>query len=251
MPGTPATPLAYPRASCAQVHGVAPHKTARRAPWAVLYATIGMAMAVLAVVTRLVMVRGAADCGLRCPQPPPPRPVAPLQPAVRPLRSPLEYTSGALGFTVDYPSWAPPSAQDAQSVSWEGQLKTDNSEYFIKVQAEAANGRTSQQLVRALQQNVMNGATLVFTIGGAELGYDGGSGNVYDGTLSPQGGQQVHERAIIEAAIRDGVAVELVAMSNYKPDANDHPSPASLEPFVEGFADLEGNTVTWKDEQPL
>lgn len=247
----PARSTPYAQATQAQVHAVTPHKTARRTPWALLFGVIGASMAVLAVVAKLVMVQGAATCTVSCPQPPPPAPPAPLLPAGPPLRSPAEFTSSALGFTLDYPQGVQPAAQDAQSVTWEGQLTSDGSTFYIKFQGAAANNQTPQQLVQALQQSALNGATVVFPIGGSELGYVGGYGNIYDATLSPQGGQQLHVRAIIEAAVRNGVAIEAVTISQYKADANEHPSPASLEPAIEQFADLVGNTVTWQGEQPL
>src|SRR6185437_8426658 len=92
------------------------------------------------------------------------------------------------------------------------------------------------------------GASPVFTITGAELGSTAGYGQVYDFTTSPQGGQQQHLRLVVEAAIRDGVAVEMMAASLFIPDQNEHPSPAQMEPRVESLADQVGNTVVWRGE---
>ena len=91
----------------------------------------------------------------------------------------------------------------------------------------------------------------MFNIIGAELGSTDGYGNVYDLTVTPQGGQQAHLRVVVEVAIRDGVAIESIAESNFTADQNEHPSPAQMEPAIESIMDSIGNTVTWKDETPI
>ncbi len=122
---------------------------------------------------------------------------------------------------------------------------------YIRIDGELIGARTAQQVVQTLQQNVLNGATAEFGVDGAEIGYSAGFGNVYDCMLSPPGGQLTHVRAIVEAAIRDGVAVSLVAVSPFTADQNHIPAPAQLVPTVEWAADVLGNAVAWKNEQPL
>jgi hypothetical protein len=234
----------------AQARQSAPHKTAGGVPWAVLAALIGATMVALAVVSQLVLTQGAKNCGVSCPHPHPPQPV-PLVPSGPPLPAQSAYTSSTYGFRLEYPAEVSPSQSDAQSVSWSGSLRSDGSQYAFQFQAEPANGRTAEQIVDALQQSKASSATVVFNIIGAELGSTDGYGNVYDLTVTPQGGQQVHLRIVVEAAIRNGVAVELLAESNFVADQNEHPSPAQMEPAIESITDSIGNTVTWKDENPI
>ncbi len=161
------------------------------------------------------------------------------------------YTSSAFGFTVDYPADAAPSSEDAQSVQWSNEGRGSNGPWGIELSGETANGRTPAQIVDALQQSQFSGAILAFNISGAEIGYADGYGNVYDVVVAPVGGQQQHERVLIEAAIRDGIAVDLVAFSDFTPDKNYHPSPAQLLPAIEFSADLFANSVTWQGEPQL
>ena len=237
---------AFQRASQAQVWGGTPHKTRQGRPWALIAATFGVAMAVLAIVSRLIVPGSSPVCRFGCP-PGPPKPLAPAGP---PLAQPEPtYTSSALGFSVAYlPNLAPQT--DAQSALW--QLQNGSGVQFtIEIQGEAANGRTPQQLVDALQQKIANGATLVYNITGAELGYMSGYGNVYDLHASPAGGQAEEDRYIVEAAVQNGVAVELWAESILTQDTSDHPSPAELLPDAEYLSDTFGNTVLWQGEKPI
>jgi hypothetical protein len=161
------------------------------------------------------------------------------------------YTSSAFGFSVDYPSYAQPSAQDAQSVTWSISGQNGKGDAVITLQGEASGGRSPQQVVSDVQAKAFSAATVAYTIPGAEVGYMDGYGTVYDLLLSPQGGQQVHERVVIEAAIRDDVAVDLIAYSPFTPDQNEHPAPAQLNPEIETAADIFANSVTWPGELPL
>ena len=242
---------AFPRAQSAQTLQAVPHKTGGGLPWSLLAAGVGVVMVVLAITSQLIMSHGAANCGVHCPQPPPPQPPPALGPSGPPLPAQTAYTSSAFGYRLEYSPNLSPSQQDAQSVTWTGTIPSDGSQFEFLFQGEAANGRTAQQLVDALQQSKASGATVVFNITGAELGSTAGYGNVYDLTVTPQGGQQAHLRLVVEAAIRDGVAVELFAISNFTADQNSHPSPAQLEPAIQSIADSLGNTVTWKDETPI
>jgi len=249
-PQAPAAPT-FPAATQAQVAHMAPHKAGRRMPWGALVAVVGVAAVALAVVSQAVIQRPAPPCGVSCP-PSPPRPAAPpLGPAGPPLPPSHRYTSSAAGFSLEYPDFLSPSTNDSQTIGWSGQLN-DGSSFQISVHGEAANGRSPQQLVQALQQSQLGGnATLVFTIPDAALGYTLGSGAVYDVLVSPQGGQQQDTRVIIEVTVRNSTAVEMIAVSPFAPDKNSHAVPAQLEPAVENIADTLGNTVTWAGEPPL
>ncbi|HVC80221.1 MAG TPA: zinc ribbon domain-containing protein [Chloroflexota bacterium] len=244
-------PVVFSPAAPAHVLAATPRKAGRGLPWAVVAAALGITMALLAAVSQAVMSHGAATCGVSCQPPPPPRPQPPLGPSGPPLPSSHRYTSATYGYSVDYPEGFDPSGSDGQAVGWSYTLNSDSSSFEIKIQGEAANGRTPQQLVQSVQQSFMSGASPVFTITGAELGSTAGYGQVYDFTTSPQGGQQQHLRLVVEAAIRDGVAVEMIAASLFIPDQNEHPSPAQMEPRVESLADQVGNTVVWRSEPAL
>ncbi len=250
-PQAPAAPT-FLAATQAQVTHMAPHKAGRRTSWGALVAVVGVAAVALAVVSQIVIQRPAPPCGVSCPPPPPPRPPAPpLGPVGPPLPPSHLYTSSAAGFSLEYPDFLSPSTNDSQTIGWSGQLN-DGSSFQIVMRGEAANGRSPQQLVQALQQSQLGGnATLVFPIPDAALGYTLGSGTVYDVLVSPQGGQQQDTRVIIEAAVRNGAAVEMLAVSPFTPDKGSHAVPPQLEPAVEQWADMLGNTVTWAGETQL
>ena len=167
------------------------------------------------------------------------------------MAPPARYVSSTFGFAVEYPLTAQPASQDSQSVQWTGNGQEGSGPWGIKLQGEMANGRTPQQLVDALQQSTFAGATVVFNITGATIGYTDAYGNIYDQIISPQGGLLRHERLLIEAAVRNGIAVELVAYSDFAPDQSFHPEPAQMVSWVEGYGDIFGNSVTWRNEPPL
>ncbi len=242
-------PVAFPRATPGSVLETTPRKVGRGLPWAAVVAVLGIAMVGLAGISQVVMSHGASPCGVRCLPPPPPLP--PLGPSGPPLPPVHRYTSSTYGFSVDYPDGLSPSSADAQTVNWSYNLNSDNSSFIIQIQGEAANGRTPLQIVQSVQQKDLAGAAPVFTITGAELGSTLGYGQIYDLTTSPQGGQQQHLHVVIEAAIRNGVAVEVIGESLFLPDRNDHPSPAQMEPAVERWVDMFGNTVVWQGEPAL
>ena len=258
-PAAPQTPAyaavpqapAFPAATQAQIARMAPHKAGHRTPWGALVAVAGVVAVILAVASQAVIQRPGPPCGINC-QPPPPRPPAPpLGPAGPPLPPSQRYTSSATGFSLEYFDVMKPSTNDSQTIGWSGQLNNGSS-FQISVHGEAANGRSPQQLVQALQQSQLGGnATLVFPIPDAALGYTLGSGAVYDVLVSPQGGQQQDTRVIIEAAVRNGAAVEMLAVSPFTPDKGSHAVPPQLEPAVEQWADMLGNTVTWAGETQL
>lgn len=236
----------FPRAAQAQAWSGTPHKTGRKLPWALLVAIVGLAAAVLAVVAQLTMQQPIRACGVSCPPPTPPAP--PLVPSGPPLPAPATFVSSALGFSVEYPPRLAPTT-DAQSADW--QLQANGDQFEIKIQGEAASGRTPQQITEALQQNGYGSASLVYTINGAELGYQSGYGNIYDAKISPAGGQPEELHVLIEVAVQNDVAVELIASSAFTPDKNDHAQPAQMVPSAVWDADAFGNSVLWKGGTPM
>ncbi len=223
-----------------------PRKTGYRQPvWPILVAVIGLLMAGLAFGARELEATPTPPCGTRCTPAPPP--IGPPLPAAH------TYTSSALGFSVEYTDSVVQNLgapiTDDHSLGWSVTLQNGDA-ILVKFQGEAAGGRSAQQVVTALQQSLIPGATLVFQIPDAELGYTEGYGAVYDITVSPQGGQQVDEHFVIEASVNNDVAVELIGSSAFTPDKNGHPSPAQLEPAVEQLSDIFGNTVIWKGQSP-
>ena len=251
VPAAPAAPAFVP-ATSAQVSQVAPRKAGRRIPWAVLIAIIGVTAVVLAVAAEAVTQHAAPTCGAACPPPPPPRPAPPLGPVGPPLPPVHRYTGSATGYSLEYPDVLSSliTTNDTQNIGWSGTVSGNSFEIMFK--GEPASGRSPQQIVQSMAQSQLGGnATQVFVLPDAALGYALGYGAVYDYLASPQGGQQQDQRAIVEASVVNGTAVELLAESPMVPDKNEHPAPAQLEPAVEGSADSIGNTVTWPGEPPL
>jgi RsiW-degrading membrane proteinase PrsW (M82 family) len=237
------------QAGVAEAGRAAAHKTGRAAPWALFGAIVVVTTAVLAVVAQEVMPHALAACSIRCAPAPPPRPPAAHIAAGVPQPGLHRYTAPTYGYSLDYTNdvGAPLPVSGTHAVGWQA---SDGS-FLIMVQGEAAHGRTPRQLAAALQRSDLSGARALFAIAGAELGYTAGYGQVYDMTLSPQGGQREHVRALIEVAVRGGTAVELLAVSAFTPDQSTQPAPAQLDPWVQYQVDNLGNTITWKGEPQL
>ena len=131
---------------------------------------------------------------------------------------------------------------------------SDGSDVSWSFTGTKANGLGPQQIVSQSQSAHFPDAQQAYTVPDASLGYNLGYGNVYDVTISPADGQSVHDRLLVFASIRHGVAVVLIGLGPYqksKPSNDSQPNPAET-PLVE-LGDFEENinSVTWKGEQPF
>ncbi|MBV9282174.1 MAG: hypothetical protein JOZ41_19000 [Chloroflexi bacterium] len=169
-----------------------------------------------------------------------------------PLTAPQHYTSSQYGFSLEYSTGnIPPSQTTASSIAWDGQL-SDGSEISWSFSGSNGSGQSPQQLVTRAQSQHYPDAQLAYTVPDASLGYTMGYGNVYDVTVSPAAGESEHDRLLIFAAVRGGVAVTMIGLGPYQqasPNSDSQPNPADT-PLVE-LGDFEENlnSVTWKGEE--
>lgn len=169
------------------------------------------------------------------------------------LPSPDRYTSSKYGFSLLYSPHIPPSQTTSGSIAWDGTL-SNGSEVSWTVSGGPANGKSAQQIAGDAQAANFPDAQADYTIPRAELGYMPGYGMVYDVSVAPGNGQAVHDRLIVVAAIRGGLAVVLIGLGPYQqssPSSDSHPNPAAT-PLVDlGEFEESMNTVTWPGEPPL
>lgn len=227
----------YPRATYEHINDVIPRKS-HLGIWMTLGLALLLGMATLGFVTNTIKST-ASVCSESCPPP-----------SQNPLHAPHRYTSSAYGYSLEY--------FDRRDVTLEETANNDttigfdvkeNPVYSWSFTGMNPNGRSAQQIVRDVQSSTYPDATLVYTIPQAEIGYTPGYGNVYDDTVYTAGGDVVHVRIYILAAIKNGVAVEMDAVGAYKAIDYGHPNP-SLSPAPVLFDPIL-DTVTWKNEPPL
>ena len=169
-----------------------------------------------------------------------------------PLSAPDVYTSSRYGFSLDYSAnTIQPSQITDSSISWAGQL-SDGSEVSWSLTGMPANGRSAQQIVESVQSTTYPDAQQAYTVPDASLGYTVGYGNVYDVTVSPGNGSSEHDRLLIFASIKRGLAVVMVGLGPYvqsTPQQDPQSNPADT-PLVE-LREFEENvdSVTWPREQ--
>ena len=167
------------------------------------------------------------------------------------LGAPHRYTSKAVGYSVDYydhPEYGVPIsvAQDDKSITWKINI------WPWTLNGEKVSGRSAQQLVESIQQAQVPDAQYLYTIPGLTIGVTPGYGNVYRVALKTNGGQTVEARLIVAAAVKNGVAVELLVIGPYnKPDPKQdgHPNPSNtvLAQVANGYIKF----VTWPgDPEP-
>lgn len=241
MPGyAPATPQ--------QLASALPRKTRRGFPWVLLGGATALVMIGLAVVSQVIKPV-PVNCAHNCPHPPPPPPPPP--PASPALSSLTRYTSSSYGYSLEYTSDLAPAKTDGASIGWAGTVRGNGAPVSWTFTGDAANGRSAQDIVDALQQANFQSASYIYTIPGAELGYMDGFGKVYSLSIQPASGQSMDGRLVIMVAVRNNVAVELVGVGPFQKTtySDGHPNPAQT-PIVNWF-DLSANSVTWQGETPL
>lgn len=187
---------------------------------------------------------GTVSCGPpQCTLPPPKH---------GPLTATNHYTSSQYGFSLDYSTNnIQPSQTTASSIAWDGQL-SDGSEISWSLTGMPANGRSAQEIVNSTQSAHFPDAQQAYTVPDASLGYMLGYGNVYDVSVSPADGQSVHDRLLVFASIRRGLAVVLIGLGPYQqssPNSGSQPNPANTPLVQLGDFEENINSVTWPGEQ--
>jgi hypothetical protein len=232
----------YPLASHAQILEAHPHKRHRLRHWLLAIFGVILGMFILLIVAALL-----APSPVQCSPPacavPPPR--------VGPIPRPHRFLSSQFGYSLHYSTAnITPSSTTASSIAWDATLG-DGSTVAWSFGGTLAANRDAQQIVQDVQSNHFADANLAYTIPDAALGYTPGYGNIYDLTESPGNGQVLHERLVIMAAVKHGVAVVFTGVGPYRQTSakNDgHPNPADT-PLV-GLDDVEQSvmSVIWKGD---
>ena len=175
-------------------------------------------------------------------------------PRVQPLVDGSTYTSSQYGYSLQYSTQnITPSQVTGSTIAWDATLQ-DNSEVSWAFTGTNPQGRGAQTIVGDVQANNFPDATLAFTIPGADIGYTPGYGNVYDLTTSPGNGQAVHQRLVVMAAIKRGIAVVVVGLGPYQqtdPQSDGHPSPADTPLVHLGDFQESLESVTWPGDPKL
>lgn len=241
-----------------QMQQAFPHKTRRHHPWLIALGILILAIAGLAILGAAQTPSNSTCTSVKCTAPPP-RPVCTASScAVPPARTqaiaPLpHYTSSAYGFSLYYSTAnIDPSSTDDHSISWDATYHgSDVNWTFIGTNP---NGRDARQIVEDAQSNNFGDASYAYTLPSPTLGDTPGYGNVYDLSVAPNGGEAVHERLFIIAAVKHNVAVVFIAMGPYQqttPQSDDHPNPAD-SPIVDlGDVAITVQSVTWPGDPPL
>lgn len=178
----------------------------------------------------------------KCSLPPPKR---------GPLTATNHYTSSRYGFSLDYSTNnIKPSRVTGTSIAWAGQL-SNGSDVSWSFTGQPANGQSAQQIVSSAQAASFPDAQLAYTVPNASLGYNMGYGNVYDVTISPANGQSQHDRLLVFAAVRNGVAVVMTGLGPYKQSkpSDGQPNPAQTPLVQLGDFEENLNSVTFRGQQ--
>lgn len=229
--------------------------TRKRAfPWLIAGGAVAGLIAAFTIIS-LLLVPKPTTCGetVMCPHP---------SPAVVPLAGPHPYLSHTFQYRLEYFDQGlltddkgkaiPPSLENDTSIGWVLQAQGSAVTYPITFTGENANHRSAAQVVEQIQAKSYPNATLAYHIPGAEMGYNDGYGNVYDIRFAAAGAQSARRRLIVIAAVKNGLAVEMVSIGPYKAsNSHDdgHPNPANTS-IVNYFDDIV-NTVRFPGDPPL
>jgi hypothetical protein len=174
-------------------------------------------------------------------------------PVSAPLGDPDPFRSQAYGYSLDALGSCSVIRVDEKTnagVHWT--VRFDQfavSDWPLDVRGEPAAGRTADQIVAEAVAAKYAGATLVYSIPMAEIGFNPGSGAVYDLYVGAGNADPVHARAIVMAAVRGDLAIVLESLGPWVSDAKaGHPNPAqTLTPVC--FSGVL-TSVTWPGETP-
>lgn len=219
------------------------HLARRFGALAVILAAGAAALAVTAV---FLSPSPRAACHALCAPPPPPCLACNRADAAPPLQTAQTYTSSAFGYSVSY-TRLDPSQSDDRSVSWDLSGSTGG-QYSVEVTAADARGRGPQDILTEVIDNNFQDFQQVYSIPGAEVGYEAGAGAVYDDEVIPFFGQASDSRLVVLTSVKKGVAIAVVGQGDASTDSGGHPDPSGLP--VSSFVDSLTNGVRWSGDPP-
>lgn len=118
----------------------------------------------------------------------------------------------------------------------------------VHVYGETAAGRSAADILSSVAAAEYGGATKVYDIPQAEIGYQPGQGAVYDLTVSAGTATSVHARGIVMVAVKDDLAIVLTSLGPWEGVRRGHPNPAST-PTPICFSSIL-TSVRWPGEPP-
>jgi hypothetical protein len=175
-------------------------------------------------------------------------------PQQKPLSPPHRFTSSKYGFSLEYSTEnISPAQTTATSISWDAQLN-DGSEVSWTILGGSPGGKSASQIVDDVQSRNFPDAQPAYSIPGASVGYTPGTGRVYDVSIAPANGQAVHDRLVVIASIKKGLAVVVAGYGPYEqssPHTSGHPNPAETPLVHLGDFQEAAMSVTWPGDRPL
>jgi hypothetical protein len=238
----------YPHADAENLAAVR-HIPHRGASWTAASLVALAAVVVLGVSAALSAQSVSRPCGLVCQKPPPPCFGLNCSHAAADAvaGTTKTYHSSKYSFSLQYPSNFPPSQSDNSSIGWD--LSGRSGDYTVDVVAGKAGGESAEQIELDLQQNNFSDYQQVYSIPGAEVGYQSGAGSVWDEQVDSLFGSSTDTRLVIMSSVRNGLAIALVGDGPAATSQSNQPDPSGLP--LSSFVDDLANSVTWPGESPL
>jgi len=175
------------------------------------------------------------------------------EPPISPPRGdPDPYTSPAHGYALDatgFCSIITVSERTDAAIRWN--LRFDDlavKDWPTEVRGEVAAGRSAQVIVEQEASTRYAGATFVYSIPLAEIGFQRGYGAIYDLNVGAGNATPIHARAIVMASVKGDLAIILSSLGPWTDRRLGHPNPASTVTPICFSAIL--TSVTWPGEPP-
>lgn len=240
--------MAPPRYPAPSYYQYASRPPAAKVSPAMIAVIVGGVVLILGAILVVIALGSAPAPPAPCPPPcrVPPNTVPPLPP-------PASYTSSATGFSIEYEpdrnGRLAVGSQDDHGIQFLFARGTSAAGVFTFA-GEKSGGKSPEQLVAAVQARLYPNATRAYVIPRADVGAVTGYGAIYDVQIQAGTGTSVHGRAMVVAAVRGGVAVEVSGLGPYYATtrSDGHPNPADtkfvlyLDPILE--------TVRWPGDAP-
>ena len=133
-----------------------------------------------------------------------------------------------------------------------GQFSLQGGEVQV-ADAVTNSGDSPQSVVNAVVSQIAPSAQMAYPVD-ALVGDVAGYGAVYDANVNSSSGAQIDYRLVVMAAIRNGVAVVVLAFGPDDPSFEslpflDHPSFIDLDIDLNFSVDLMANSVQWGSSQ--
>lgn len=216
----------------------------RAIAWLLVVGVVLLAIIAAAVVGWLIAHRPPECEGGGCKDPIFPAPLANADP----------YSSETFGYSLD----AAPTAcsysirvveRPNDGISWLIKVNRPTTfEWPTRVRGEPVNGRSAEAIVEQVGSAEFGGATLVYAIPQAAIGWTFGAGAVYDGYVGAGSSSPVHARFIVLAAVKGDLAIVATSQGPWSDAQKGHPNPSHTG--IATCIDSILTTVAWPGEPP-